>query len=155
MVIKYIEDVYDSLSSRTNFIRSISLRGSLEGNLLLGLTEEDEPEVLRLLNSIANQGIEGINFYRYGYTIDGKLLHFSSLSTSELLFLLAYAANKTKTEIYFCNDISQLTSTTLRKFIGYFYNSPYVNILYTSNDLDAFFDIIVKEVVGNDKSNSR
>lgn len=155
MVIKYIEDVYDSLSSRTNFIRSINLQGALEGILLLGLTEEDEPEVLRLLNSIANQGIESINFYRSGYTIDGKLLHFSSLSTSELLFLLAYAANKMKKEIYFCNDINQLTGTTLRKFIGYFYSSPYVNILYTSNDLDAFFDVIVEEVIDNDKSNSR
>lgn len=155
MVIKYIEDVYDSLSSISNFVKSASLLNKLEGTLLLGLTEEDEPEVLRLLNSIANQGIESINFYRYCYTIDGKLLHFSSLSTSELLFLLAYAADKSKKEIYFCDDITQLTSTTLRKFIGYFYSSPYVNILYTSNDLDAFFDVIVEEVVGNDKSNSR
>lgn len=155
MVVKYIEDVYDSLSSMSNFVKSASLLGKLEGTLLLGLTEEDEPEVLRLLNSIANQGIESINFYRYCYTIDGKLLHFSSLSTSELLFLLAYAADKSKKEIYFCDGINQLTSTTLRKFIGYFYSSPYVNILYTSNDLDAIFDVIVEEVVGNDKSNSR
>lgn len=155
MVIKYIEDVYDSLSSRTNFIKSTNLQGTLEGVLLLGLTEEDEPEVIRLLNSIANQGIESINFYRSCYTIDGKLLHFSRLSTSELLFLIAYAANKTKTEVYFCDDIAQLTNTTLKKFIGYFYSSPYVNIVYPSDEFCTFFDKIVKEVVSNDKSNSR
>lgn len=155
MVIKYIEDVYDSLSSMSNFVKSASLLNKLEGNLLFSLTEEDEPEVLRLLNSIANQGIESINFYRYCYTIDGKLLHFSSLSTSELLFLLAYAADKSKKEIYFCDDITQLTNTTLKKFIGYFHSSPYVNIVYTSNDLDAFFDIMIKEAVSNDKFNCR
>lgn len=155
MVIKYIEDVYDSLSSISNFVKSASLLNKLEGTLLLSLTEEDEPEVLRLLNSIANQGIESINFYRYCYTIDGNLLHFSSLSTSELLFLLAYAANKTKTEIYFCDDILQLTKTTLRKFIGYFYSSPYVNIVYSSDEFCTFFGNIVREVVSDDKSNSR
>lgn len=155
MVIKHIDDAYGSLSSMTNFIRSVNILGSLEGTLLFELTEEDEKEVLRLLNSIANQGIERIDFDKNYYTIEGKKLHFSSLSTSELLFLLAYAADKTKTETYFCDDITQLTNTTLKKFIRYFYNSPYVNIVYTSNELDVFFDIMVKEAVSNDKFNSR
>lgn len=58
MVIKYIEDIRGNLSILTNFIRSANVQGLLESTLLLKLTEEDEPEVLRLLNSITNQKTE-------------------------------------------------------------------------------------------------
>lgn len=147
MVIKYIEDIRDNLSILTNFIRSINVQGLLESTLLLKLTEEDEPEVLRLLNSITNQKIERVDINRHCYTIDGVTLSFYQFSTSELLFLLAYAADKTKTEVYFYNDIPQLSGTTLKKFIRYFYDSPYVNIAYKANDLDLFFNDIVVDAI--------
>lgn len=147
MTIKYIGDILGSLSILTNFIRSANVLGRIEGTMLLKLTEDDEPEVLRLLNSASKQEIEMIDFSRHCYIQNGVTFVFSQFSTPELLFLLAYAADKTKTEVYFYTDINRISRTALKKFIRCFYDSPYVNIAYKWNDLDLFLSNFVADAI--------
>lgn len=111
-----------------------NVRGTIEGYLIDKLDSSDTANILELLNSINNQGITSIDINNYTYCVGGKKFRFSNLSTSELLFLLAYAADKAKEKVYFCSIILQLTRTTLKKFINRFHNSTYVNILYKDSN---------------------
>lgn len=128
-----------------HLIRSINIRDNSVGRLLDAASENyDKEELLGVLNSINNQGISDIDMNSYSYWHRGEKLKFSDFSTAEKVFLVAYAACRTKTRVYLCKDIRQLTRTTMRTFFKLFKGSSYVNIAYEDDIEKSFFTAMLR-----------
>lgn len=106
----------------------------------------DKQELLELLNSVNNQGIEDINVSTYSYYRKGKWLGFADLCTAERVFLVSYFADLTKRHIYINGDISLLTRKTLCKFLRYFKDSEYITVVYNFEYETALYEEIWEEV---------
>jgi hypothetical protein len=137
----------DNKIVRDHLIRSINIRDESVGKLIDALSESyDKEELLKVLNSINNQGISDIDMNRYSYWHRGEKLKFAELSTAEKAFLIAYAACKTKTKVYLCKDIRQLTKTTLKTFFRLFKDSSFVDVAYEDDIEKSFLNSMFKEV---------
>ncbi|MGN0375748.1 MAG: hypothetical protein ACI4EN_09650 [Butyrivibrio sp.] len=132
-----------------NYIKRISMTDNKIVKLLSNISFSQAEEVRHILNSINNQNIENIDFDRYKYTHRGIELGFSELSKAEKVFMIAAIADMKKYEIWLHTDITQLTKSTLKKFIKRFYESEYVNIVYDSDISTAFYNAMVKEAIND------
>ena len=115
--------------------------------LLSMVDSKYETDITDLLNTINNQNIEAISFKNYQYKHRGIWLGFSKFSKAERVFLIAGVADLVKQEIWLYTDITQLTRSTLKKFIRKFYDSPYINIIYASESSKAFYNAMIREAL--------
>lgn len=98
-------------------------------DLLAKFENQDANELLTILNSINNQGIEEL-LLPAGYKINGKLLSVYCLSTAERVFLVAYLAIKSNVRIFLIYDLRSLERETLKLFIKTFYRKDVNDCLY-------------------------
>mgnify|MGYP004663824993 FL=1 len=144
-------DTISNFGSKVMYNDFYFKRISFTDNKVIKLLDEAkgqyEKEIINLLNTINDQNIEAICFEKHQYKHRGKWLGYTKFSKAESVFLLAGIADLAKKEIWLHTDITQLTRSTLRKFIKKFYNSPYVNIIYDSESSRAFFNAMIKEAL--------
>ena len=129
------------------YFKRISFADNKVARLLEGVGSEHENYVIDVLNSINNQDIEAIYFDKFQYKHRGNVLGFSKLSKAEGVFLLASVADLLQKEIWLHTDITQMTRSTLKKFIKHFYESPYVNIIFDSELSRSFYAVMVREAL--------
>lgn len=149
MKIKLKDEIDKKLIYTDKYINRISMADNKITKLLDGIDLIKSEEIRHVINTINNQNIENIDFDRYRYTHRGIELGFSELSKAEKVFMLASVADIKKKEIWLHTDITQLTKSTLKKFIKRFYNSEYVNIVYDSSISTAFYNAMIKEALND------
>lgn len=149
MRIELKDNLDAKLAYTEGYIRRINITDTKIVRLLSGINEQQAEEIKNVLNLINNQGIEELDFNKHEYVIKGKRLGFSDLSKAESVFLIASVADMKSQTLWFHTDITQLTKSTLKKFIKRFYNSEYVNIVYDSDISTAFYKAMVKEAMND------
>lgn len=124
-------DNLDVILNNSTYLTDISMKSDKIYKIVTeaNLTEAQEKELINLLNKINNQGIEWIDTANYKYSIKGKKLLMSSMSTAEALFTLAYIASLGPIERYFYKDIKELTKKSKELFFSYFKENPYINAI--------------------------
>lgn len=100
--------------------------------LLSKLKNTKVEELVDLVNSISNQGITVVDVEHMVYKWHDVEFDFTDLSTAECLFLIAKAADISKTHVYLQHEVLQLTMTTFRKFSSIFKNSKYITLVFDS-----------------------
>ena len=131
------------------YFRKINFTDNKFVKLIDGITDEHKEKILDTLNTINNQNIQDIFFEKYQYMHRDNILGFSKFSKAERVFLVACLAEIKKQEVWVHTDITQLTRTTLKKFIRLFKDSPYVNIVYDSEHSKAFFNAMIREATND------
>lgn len=139
----------DAILNNSIYITDINMKSAQLFEIVtnIELSKEQETELLRLLNSINNQGIEAVNTLEYTYIIKGKRLLLASMSTSEALFTLAYLTDLEQVERYFYKDIKELSKETKRLFFKYFKDSKYINIIAEDSIVAYNYNKYLSEVV--------
>lgn len=127
------------------YFRKINFTDDKVLKLLDDVDDTHKVKIIETLNKINNQDIQDINFDKYQYKHRNNILGFSKLSKAECIFLIASIADIKEINIWLHTDITQLTRSTLIKFMKQFKNSPYINIIYDSELSRAFFDSALKE----------
>jgi hypothetical protein len=96
----------------------------------------DTTPLLPYVNKIHTQGITEINMSTLTYTIRGKILPLSYLSTSEQLFLLTYLAEKAEIPVSIAKYTEQLSCRVLKMYLDLFKDTKYITlVLDTTSDL--------------------
>lgn len=149
MDIRYVRELSNYIITNRRLIKSIDFSTTLVGNLLDGICDVNKAEILNILNSINNQNIQDIDINKYRYMHRNNKLSFHKLSMAERLFLLAFAADFTHTEVYFMNEVESLTRKTLKLFIKLFGHSKYVNIACIDEDNVLYYNFFKKEVLND------
>lgn len=147
MEIKLIDNIPQDIIMNNRFIRWINFANKTVVRLIDSLRDCPKEKILNVLNSINKQNIQDISIERRVYTHRGKEISFEEMANSEKLFLLAFAADYSKTKIYFCNEIESLTETVLKIFIDTFRYSQYVNIAYIDDSSSDYLDYVYRSEV--------
>lgn len=137
------------ISYEKNYFKRINFADDKVTRLLDGISNSHKKQIIETLNKINNQNIQDINFDKYQYTHRDNILGFSKLSKAESVFLVASVADIKKTNVWLHTDITQLTRSTLIKFMKQFKNSPYINIIYDSELSRAFYNSALKEATND------
>lgn len=148
MLIQSIDKYPSTLVFDNGYIKEIYFADDKVIQIINKVGNTDKNELLDLLNSINNQGLQDIDIEKMRYKTQNKWLGFSCLSSAERIFLIAYLADKSAVKIYLHDDMTSLTKTSLRKFIKAFHNSEYVNIVYSSNISDAYYSEMKRQALG-------
>lgn len=125
----------DDLSRKQmlSLISFVSFTTNIEMQLINSLDDSDNAVLVSLLNEIANQGIERFDILRYRYYVRNFEMSISRLSTAEKVFLISYAANKSRKLIYLSFGLRQLSHSTTRIFMDNFGSSNYINLVFYEN----------------------
>lgn len=96
----------------------------------------DTTPLLPYVNRIHTQGITEINMSTLTYTVRGKTLPLSYLSTSEQLFLLTYLAERAEIPVSIAKYTEQLSCRVLKMYLDLFKDAKYITlVLDTTSDL--------------------
>ena len=142
----YIDNIPNIAYSKNQVILTIDFHDRDVISYIIKLQLEHRGEIIRNLNMINNQGITDITFGIGTYSIGDLKLAYTDLCTAERVFLMATAAEILKRPIYLCNDLTQLTETTFKKFFQLFYNSEHVNIVYTNENEPHMYERLLREI---------
>lgn len=146
MQIDTIKNFGDSLILNKNYYRWIDFSNNNIGSLLTDELTEHKKRILDNINSINNQNIQDIDFNSFKYKHWDTWISFSELSKAERVFMLSTVADILHVKIWLHTDMTQLTKTTIKKFLRLFSESEYVNIVITSELSRAFYSVMMKEV---------
>ena len=145
MKITFVENIPSNIILQRCYFEYINFAETKVAFMLKNLSRADKKYVLDVLNSINNQDIQDIDFNTFTYVHRDTELGFNSMAKSERLFLVALAADFSKTEWYFNNEIDSLTRKTLKLFLRTFNKSDYVNIAYNEEEDIYYFEKMLRE----------
>lgn len=140
MNIVLYNEVPEQIIINNRLFNKISFANDCIMHILDKIRDTDSKEILNMLNSINNQGLTDIDIKTYSYMRGDRKLTFSNLSNAERLFLIAFAADHSQTEIYVDGEVQSLTMKTLRLFMNFFGNSKYVNIACNSINYKRLYE---------------
>lgn len=121
-------EVPEQIIINDRLFNKISFANRSVMQMLNKIRDVDSKEILDMLNSINNQGLTDIDIRTYSYKRGDIELAFCDLSSAERLFLIAFDADRSQTEICVDGEVQSLTMKTLRLFMDLFKDSKYVNI---------------------------
>lgn len=133
-------EVPEQIIINNRLFNKISFANRSVMQMLNKIRDVDSKEILNILNSINNQGLTDIDIRTYSYKRGDIELAFCDLSSAERLFLIAFAADRSKTEIYVDGEVQSLTMKTLRLFMDLFKYSKYVNIACNSINYKRLYE---------------
>ncbi len=132
-IIKYYDDkLRQNVSNGYKYFENINISDINELRILdkFSLLNLDN-ELLKVLKTF-NKQIINVNTKTSQYTIDfygeQKILGLHRLSSGEKLFVICFAADKTKTPIIVQNELEQLDLKHIKMFFELWSNSYYINI---------------------------
>lgn len=107
-----------------------------------------EKDILKILNTINNQGISKIDFSKHEYVFGNKTLSFLQMGTAEQLFLISYYAVLNKKSLCVKYAYKNLREDVLSMYISWLKHIDTENhvVLVTVN----FSDIFVLKHCGGD-----
>lgn len=140
MNIVLYNEVPEQIIINNRLFNKISFANRSVMQMLNKIRDVDSKEILDMLNSINNQGLTDIDIRTYSYKRGDIELAFCDLSSAERLFLIAFAADRSKTEIYVDGEVQSLTMKTLRLFMDLFKDSKYVNIACNSINYKRLYE---------------
>ena len=140
MNIVLYNEVPEQIIINNRLFNKISFANDCIMHILDKIRDIDSKEILNMWNSINNQGLTDIDIKTYSYKRGDRKLTFSNLSNAERLFLIAFAADRSQTEIYVDGEVQSLTMKTLRLFMNLFGNSKYVNIACNSINYKRLYE---------------
>lgn len=148
MFIKNVFELKKDVEELNNYVYlpSIDMSNHQVGKMLDSVAQYNV-RIQDTLNLINNQGIHNLDIVRRSYQIKDKQLYFSDLASSERLFLVAEAADISKTATIFIGEVGELTDKTLTKFFVRFSRSEYVNIVGLDEVITNYYKFIRKESI--------
>ena len=105
--------------------------------LMCNVNENEIKDLIPIINSINNQGIEEFKL-PLTYTRKGKLLSINCLSTAERVYLMSYLAILQKRRVFLMKDLKGFERKTLKEYIDIFKDLDTDNYIYLvgNGDLD-------------------
>lgn len=106
-------------------------------NLFKLIDKSRENEIVELLNKINNQGITKFNIESLTYERKGRTLSLHELSSGEWIFIVAWLANITKTNIALGVCVQHLGPNIMDTFLQLNHNNSYLTI-FTGNKIELY-----------------
>lgn len=134
-------------SDRYWYFSRLSVYDTRFVELINMLDKSCEGEIVNVLNKINNQGVTSFNLVKGTYVMDDKIeLGFSNLSSGEILFLAAFAADRCKVHVFVNHYVQQLTRLSCALFFNMFGKSDFVDLVLDEEHVD-YYGMLFKEAM--------